>query len=126
MWPGRSSGFSPKLGLDSHRSITAIDVASSFIWAQVHRTPRNPSARFASALVRRVARELAEAGWKLKAVTTDNGSEFRSLVPRYTALRRDLADYLGYYNFERAHTGRLSRGKTPGELVYGARKMRPR
>ncbi len=152
---------------------TAIDVASSFIWAQVHRTWRNPSAHFASALVRRVARELAAAGWRLKAITTDNGSEFRSLdfqeaverlgveqrfiragrpqtngaieraqrtileecwrptfarslVPRYTALRRDLADYLGYYNYERAHTGRRSQGKTPAELVYGARKMRPR
>jgi len=46
-------------------------------------------------------------------------------VPRYTALRRDLADYLGYYNYERAHTGRRSAGNTPAELVYGARKMRP-
>jgi len=123
--------------------------------------------------VRRVARELAAAGWKLKAITTDNGQEFRSLefqeavrrlgveqrfiragrpqtngaiervqrtileecwrptfarslVPNYTALRRDLADYLGYYNYERAHTGRLVNGRTPAEVVYGARKMRPR
>jgi transposase InsO family protein len=151
----------------------AVDVASSFIWAQVHRTERNPSARFATALVRRVAKELAAAGWKLRAITTDNGQEFRSfdfqdavsalgveqrfiragrpqtngvverahrtileecwrptfarsLVPRYTALRRDLADYLGYYNYERAHTGRRSGGRTPAEMVHGARKMRPR
>jgi transposase InsO family protein len=109
----------------------------------------------------------------LKAVTTDNGSEFRSerfrlavrrlgadqrfiragrpqtngciervqrtvleecwrptfarsMVPRYTALRRDLDDYLGFYNFERAHTGRRNLGRTPAELVYGSRKMRPR
>jgi len=58
---------------------TAIDVASSFVWAQVHRTHLNPSAQFTTALARRVAKELSAAGWKLKAITTDNGSEFRSL-----------------------------------------------
>ena len=58
---------------------TAIDVASSFVWAQVHKTHLNPSAQFTTALARRVAKELSAAGWKLKAITTDNGSEFRSL-----------------------------------------------
>jgi hypothetical protein len=47
----------------------------------------------------------------------------RSLVPKITALRRDLDEYLAYYNFDRAHTGRLTRGRVPGEIVYGARKM---
>ena len=152
---------------------SAIDVASSFVWAEVRVSPVNPDARFTSALVRRVAAELARAGWKLKAVSTDNGSEFkssqfaravsqvgakqrfiragrpqtngavervqrtileeawrptfaRSLVPRYTALRRDLQQYLRYYNFERAHTGRRNHGLVPAEIVYGARKMHPR
>ena len=50
----------------------------------------------------------------------------RSLVPKYTALRRDLDRYLRYYNFDRAHTGRLTKGRIPGEIVYGARKLRPR
>jgi transposase InsO family protein len=50
----------------------------------------------------------------------------RSLVPKYTALRKDLEHYLRYYNFDRAHTGRLTRGRIPGEIVYGARKLRPR
>ena len=123
--------------------------------------------------MRRVADELARAGWRLEAVITDNGSEFRaatftetlaalsvqqrriragrpqsnghverlqqtileecwrpsfarSLVPRLTALARDLVQYLGYYNFDRAHTGRLTKGRVPGEIVYGARKVRPR
>ncbi len=152
---------------------TAIDVASSFTWAELHVTPLNPAARHCSALVRRVAGDLAAAGWTLEAVSTDNGSEFRarefrstvdelgaeqrfiragrpqtngcvervqrtileecwrptfakSLVPKFTALRRDLVQYLGYYDHERAHTGRRSDGHTPAELVYGARKMRPR
>jgi len=50
----------------------------------------------------------------------------RSLVPKYTALRKDLKQYLRYSNFDRAHTGRLTKGRIPGEIVYGARKLRPR
>lgn len=118
----------------------------------------------------RVARELAAAGWRLKAAITDNGSEFRakqftdelarlgvqhrriragrptsngnverlqltileecwrpafarSLAPKSSALKLDLEQYLHTYNFDRAHTGRLTRGRVPGEIVYGARKM---
>lgn len=152
---------------------TAIDVASGYAWAELHSSPRNPAARHCSALVHRVASDLARAGWQLKAVITDNGSEFRAsdfshalqqlgvsqrriragrpqsnghverlqqtileecwrpsfaraLVPKLTALTRDLTQYLGYYNFDRAHTGRLTKGRVPGEIVYGARKVRPR
>jgi len=150
---------------------TAIDVASGFAWAELHTSPKNPAAKHCSALVRRVAAQLAAAGWRLEAVITDNGSEFRargfadtladllveqrriragrptsnghverlqqtileecwrpsfarSLVPKLTALERDLTQYLGYYNFDRAHTGRLTQGRIPGEIVYGARKVR--
>src|SRR5919106_421865 len=48
----------------------------------------------------------------------------RSLVPKLTALERDLTHYLGYYNFARAHTGRLTKGRVPGDIVFGARKTR--
>jgi transposase InsO family protein len=152
---------------------TAIDVASGFAWAELHSSPRNPAAKHCSALVERVASELAHAGWRLEAVITDNGSEFRagdfthtldqrtvtqqriragrpqsnghverlqqtileecwrpsfarSLVPKLTGLARDLKQYLTYYNFDRAHTGRLTKGRVPGEIVYGARKVKPR
>jgi transposase InsO family protein len=47
----------------------------------------------------------------------------RSLVPKSTALQQDLEQYLSTYNFDRAHSGRLTRGRVPGEIVYGARKM---
>jgi len=57
---------------------TAIDAASSFTWAELHVTPRNPDVRFASRLAHRVAAELREAGWRLERVSTDNGSEFRN------------------------------------------------
>jgi hypothetical protein len=51
-------------------------------------------------------------------------AELRPLAgSKITALRRDLDEYLAYYNFDRAHTGRLTRGRVPGEIVYGARKM---
>jgi transposase InsO family protein len=149
---------------------TAIDLASSFAWAELHTSPKNPAAKHCSALVRRVAGELAAAGWRPQTVISDNGSEFRahefvaalsdlkveqrriragrptsnghverlqqtileecwrpafarSLVPKLTALAKDLKQYLAYYNFDRAHTGRLTNGRLPGEIVYGARKM---
>jgi len=57
---------------------SAIDVASSYLWAELHATARNPSAKWTSELARRVAYNLAGRGWVLKAVTSDNGSEFTS------------------------------------------------
>jgi len=49
----------------------------------------------------------------------------RSLVPKSTALARDLAEYLDTYNYDRAHTGRLTKGRVPADIVHGARKTRP-
>jgi transposase InsO family protein len=46
----------------------------------------------------------------------------RSLVPKMTALAHDLDDYLAEYNYDRAHTGRLTQGRVPADIVYGARK----
>jgi transposase InsO family protein len=50
----------------------------------------------------------------------------RYLQVRFQGLRRELAAYLRYYNLDRAHTGRLTRGRTPGEIVYGGRKVATR
>jgi transposase InsO family protein len=50
----------------------------------------------------------------------------RYLQVRFQGLRRELADYLRYYNLDRAHTGRLTRGQVPADVVYGARKMEAR
>lgn len=47
----------------------------------------------------------------------------RSLVPRMTGLQRDLDEYLHYYNTDRAHTGRLTQGRLPADIVYRAHKM---
>jgi transposase InsO family protein len=149
---------------------TAIDVASAHTWAFLRQGDHNPTARHTAELVHLVAKELKGAGWKLKELTTDNGSEFRgtdftralashkatqrkikagrpnsngcaervqltileecwrpafsrSLAPRITALRRDLDEYLRYYNTDRAHTGRLTKGGVPADIVFGARKM---
>jgi hypothetical protein len=38
-------------------------------------------------------------------------------VPKTSALRLDLDDYLTYYNTDRAHTGRLTRGRIPADIV---------
>ncbi len=50
----------------------------------------------------------------------------RFLHPRYTGVARELDSYLRYYNHQRAHTGRRTAGRAPAELIYGARKMRPK
>jgi transposase InsO family protein len=154
--------------------ITAIDCHSSYAWADlVACAPGGaPTVEQTSALARRVARELQQAGWQLERVLTDNGTEFgrrefrkrlaagvthtqirsgrpqtnghverlhrtileecwrpafaRFLFLRYSGLSRHLASYLTYYNHQRVHTGRLTRGRVPADLVYPARKMEPR
>ncbi len=50
----------------------------------------------------------------------------RYLYRRYTGLRRELDTYLGYYNSDRVHHGRLTQGRIPADIVYGARKMEAR
>jgi transposase InsO family protein len=50
----------------------------------------------------------------------------RYIFPRYTGLRRELETYLRFYNTDRAHHGRLTRGRIPADIVYGARKMEAR
>ena len=54
---------------------TAIDIASSYAWAELHTSEHNPIARHTKSLLHRVATELAKAGWKLGAVITDGMSE---------------------------------------------------
>jgi len=43
---------------------TAIDLASSYVWAELATTPLNPSATKTSALARRVAADLRAHGWR--------------------------------------------------------------
>jgi transposase InsO family protein len=50
----------------------------------------------------------------------------RFLQVRFTGLRHQLTTYLNTYNHHRAHTGRITAGRCPAELVYGAHKMEPR
>jgi transposase len=61
--------------------LTAIDIASSYAWAELvvckEGKPASPSAKQASKLARRVAKELREAGWRLERLLSDNGNEFK-------------------------------------------------
>jgi transposase InsO family protein len=60
--------------------VTAIDTYSSYAWVDLVRAPTTgPQAEHTIPLARRVARELAEAGWRLERVLSDNGNEFRAL-----------------------------------------------
>jgi transposase InsO family protein len=154
--------------------LTAIDVASSFAWAELVTCPRgNPTGAQTSKLARRVCADLAAAGWRFERVLSDNGGEFRShefratlaqlrvrhtliragrpqnngavealhrlileecwrpafaryLHVRFTGLKRDLKQYIADYNFDRPHHGRLTHGRIPADIVYGATKVRTR
>jgi transposase InsO family protein len=50
----------------------------------------------------------------------------RYLYPRLMGLRRELDTYLRFYNTDRVHHGRLTRGRIPADIIYGAHKMEPR
>lgn len=154
--------------------LTAIDIASSYGWAELVVCKQgNPTPQQTSKLARRVAQDLKDAGWRLERVLSDNGQEFRGLhfvktlkhlsaahtrihagrpqtngnvealhktildecwrpafaryiYPRLTGLRRELDTYLRFYNHDRVHHGRLTRGQIPADIVYGARKMETR
>jgi transposase len=152
--------------------LTAIDIRSSFAWAELVACPTGqPASPQTSRLARRVAADLARCGWRLERVLSDNGNEFkanftttltrlearhtrirsrrpqtnghvenlqktildecwrpafaRALYPSLSGLKRDLADYLETYNYDRTHRGRLTRGMIPADIIDPARKMRP-
>ena len=47
----------------------------------------------------------------------------RYLHVRFTGLKHDLDRYIDYYNTDRVHHGRLTRGRIPQDIVHGAHKM---
>ncbi|MGI8729411.1 MAG: hypothetical protein ACR2LK_05385, partial [Solirubrobacteraceae bacterium] len=51
---------------------------------------------------------------------------WRYIYPRYSGLRREPDTYLAFYNTDRVHHGRLTRGRISADIVYGARKMQAR
>ena len=59
---------------------TAIDVASSWVWAELAATTHNPSPVIASELAHRVAADLTRYGWQWKAASTDNGNEYKAAI----------------------------------------------
>jgi transposase InsO family protein len=59
--------------------LTAIDICSSYGWADLVTCPSGqPAGVDAARLVDRVARELQQSGWRLERALTDNGQEWRS------------------------------------------------
>ena len=47
----------------------------------------------------------------------------RYLYPSLSGLRHELESYLAYYNYDLVHHGRLTRGRIPADIIYGAHKM---
>lgn len=67
--------------------------------------------------VERLHRTILEECWRAAFA--------RYVYVRFTGLRRDLDHYMRGYNFDRVHHGRLTHGRIPADIVYGARKMAP-
>lgn len=85
-----------RLGVDKRRhgqiwQYTAIDVASSYLWARLHVTQHNPSPVYTTALALEVAQDLTRKGWKWKRASTDNGNEFKAGTFRTTLGELDVA-----------------------------------
>lgn len=79
--------------------LTAIDVASSFGWAElVVAKQGNPTSKQTSKLARRVAAHLETAGWRLERFISDNGNEFKGEL---TETAKDLGA-----RHTRIHAGR--------------------
>jgi transposase InsO family protein len=87
--------------------LTAIDIASSFAWAELVVCKQgNPTSQQVSKLARRVAKDLKAADWRLERMLSDNGNEFRG--PAFTSLLRKLN-----VQHTRIHAGRpQTNGKT--------------
>ncbi len=149
--------------------ITACDAASSYGLAMVFLG--DPRAAVAAEFLDRVVAHFDEAGWRLKRVLTDRGSEFKGAFdeacedlqikhtrtkPRHaftngfverlqgtilhehwriefrrryftkiSQLDRSLQSYLRLYNHDRPHRGYRTRGRTPAQIVWGARDAKP-
>src|SRR3954447_18020659 len=105
--------------------ITACDTYSSFAWADlVVCPPAGPTVEHTSALARRVAAELQQAGWQLERVLTDNGSgcgrhAFGSQLPpgvRHTQIRSGRPQTNGHV--ERLHRTILEECRRPAFARY--------
>ena len=86
------------------QTIAALGARHSFIRAGRPQT---------NGCVERVQQTILEECWKPAFA--------RYLIPKQTGLRLDLERYLRYYNTERAHTGRWTRGRTPDEVLGKAK-----
>jgi Integrase core domain len=64
--------------------------------------------------VERVQQTILEECWKPAFA--------RYLIPKQTGLRLDLERYLRYYNTERAHIVRWTKGRTPAEVLGKAKQ----
>jgi transposase InsO family protein len=87
------------------QTITQLGARHSFIRAGRPQT---------NGCVERVQQTILEECWKPAFA--------RYLIPKQTGLKLDLERYLRYYNTERAHTGRWTKGRTP-EQVLGKAKL---
>jgi transposase InsO family protein len=104
-----------ELTTDNGSEFRSRDFGAAVVDEQATQRPIKAGRANSNGCVERVQLTILEECWR--------PAFSRSLAPKITALQRDLDEYLRYYNDDRAHTGRLTRGRVPADIVFGARKM---
>ncbi len=80
---------------------------------RLRHTRTKPRHAFTNGFVERLQQTILHDHWRI---------EFRRrYFTRIEQLERSLQSYLRFYNFERAHHGYRTQGRSPAELVWGAR-----
>jgi transposase len=80
---------------------------------RIRHTRTKPRHAFTNGFVERLQQTILHDHWRI---------EFRRrYFTRLGQLERSLQSYLHFYNFERAHHGYRTQGRSPAQLVWGAR-----
>jgi len=110
VWPGDAPASRATTAADAQCDTPSHRAAGGGVLAR--QSGRRSGSRFGGA-------RSAEVGWP-QALSEPAFAQY--LVPGYQGLQRDLERYLIYYNTDRAHTGRWTRGRTPIQVI-GANEM---
>ena len=83
----------------------------------IRHTRTKPRHAFTNGFVERLQQTILHDHWRI---------EFRRrYFTRLHQLDHSLQSYLRFYNFERAHHGYRTQGRSPAQLVWGARDAKP-
>ena len=106
------AGFPLQRVLTDRGSEFKADFARTCRNLRIRHTRTKPRHAFTNGFVERLQQTILHDHWRI---------EFRRrYFTRLAQLEHSLQSYLRFYNFERAHHGYRTQGRSPAELVWGA------